>query len=154
MLNKVEQAEQKWGGSHSAIDNWINARKLLLVEYCRLAGLPPFDTHRQSLPGKEVVETFCEMLMDYVSAGHFEFYDKIVEGSQANGEGKSLADEVYPLIADTTEQALNFNDCYAEIEDDHDMEGFDKHLSDLGQAMEARFELEDKLIQTLYHDHL
>ncbi|GAA0373747.1 Rsd/AlgQ family anti-sigma factor [Bowmanella denitrificans] len=154
MLNKVEQAEQKWGGAHDAIDNWIDARKALLVEYCRLAGLPPFDARRQALPSKESVETFCEMLMDYVSAGHFEFYDKIVDGSQANGAGKQLADEVYPKISDTTEQALNFNDCYADIDEDQDMQGFDKHLSELGQAMEERFELEDRLIHTLYQDHL
>ncbi|GAB3013765.1 sigma D regulator [Bowmanella dokdonensis] len=152
MLRKIEQAEQKWGGSHSAIDNWLNARKQLLVEYCRLAGLPPFEGDKQALPTKNSIEAFCELLMDYVSAGHFEFYDQIVNGSAANG--CALADEIYPQISGTTDEALSFNDHYAEIEEEQDLTGFDRHLSQLGQAMEERFELEDKLINNLYQRHL
>lgn len=154
MLIKAEQAEQQWGGAHHAIDNWLEGRRKLLVQYCQLAGLPPFERDHTALPANEAIETFCELLVDYVSAGHFEFYDRIVEQADSNGLGKSLAEEVYPRISDTTDQALSFNDHYAEIDKDQDMQHFDEHLSSLGQAMEERFELEDRLIQTLYKEHL
>lgn len=150
MLQKIEQAQEKWGGSHHAIDAWLQSRRDLLVHYCKLAGLPPFEREHKALPSHEAIEHFCELLMDYVSAGHFEFYDRIVEESQLNGQAKKLADEVYPKISVTTDEALHFNDHYADIDEHQDMASFDLHLSKLGQAMEERFELEDRLIQTLY----
>ncbi|MDF2180393.1 sigma D regulator [Aliiglaciecola sp. CAU 1673] len=153
MLSKIEQAQEKWGGSHQTIDTWLQSRRELLVHYCKLAGLPPFEREHKALPDHDAIEHFCELLMDYVSAGHFEFYDRIMEESQLNGQGKKLADEVYPLISETTDAALDFNDQYADIEEDQNMQSFDRHLSKLGQAMEQRFELEDRLIQTLYKHH-
>ncbi|AWL13265.1 hypothetical protein HMF8227_02816 [Saliniradius amylolyticus] len=150
MLTKNEQAKQKWGGANQAIDNWLNERQELLVRYCHLAGLPPFERDAQALPDAQSIEDFCSLLMDYVSAGHFEVYDKVVENSKDQEKGKALADELYPAISATTDKALSFNDSYAAISDEQNLNGFDKHLSALGEAIETRLELEDQLINRLY----
>lgn len=149
MLNKVEQAEQKWGGMHDLVDSWLNERKQLLVQYCELAGLPPFERADKALPTKDRVESFCEILMDYISAGHFELFDKIMEECSQEDSNKKLAEEIYPKITETTDSALTFNDYYANISDEDELSGFDQNLAVLGERMEERFELEDQLLATI-----
>ncbi|TDF35753.1 sigma D regulator [Alteromonadaceae bacterium M269] len=152
MYNKVTQAEEKWGGRNGAIDNWLSERKQLLVQYCELAGLPPFEGEGQALPSTQKITSFCASLMDYISAGHFEVYDKIAEESQSQQATKKLIDELYPDIKNTTDVALGFNDSFADSTATQDLDGFDVKLSDLGQKLELRFSMEDKLIETLYQD--
>ncbi len=43
MLERLEQAQEQWGGSHSVIDNWLAERQELLVKYYHLAGCAPYD---------------------------------------------------------------------------------------------------------------
>ncbi|MBC3766565.1 sigma D regulator [Neptunicella marina] len=147
MLTGVEQAKQKWGGAHNAIDNWLAERQLLLVMYCELAGLPPYDKAANALPDKERISEFCGLLMDYLSAGYFEVYEKL-------SEGEELADQLYPQIAESTDAALSFNDKYAELDSDANAQNFDVELSNLGQLLEERFEFEDKLINNLHSEHV
>lgn len=149
MLNKVEQAEQKWGGMHEIVDSWLQERRQLLVQYCELAGLPPYEHQENALPTKERVEAFCEILMDYISAGHFELFDKIMDECSQVSDNKKLAEELYPKITETTDSALTFNDYYSNIGDEDELAGFDQNLAILGEKMEERFELEDKLLATI-----
>lgn len=152
MLSQVEEAQNKWGGAHSAIDCWLSERQKLLVEYCELAGLPPFERQPGALPDSQSIKGFCERLMDYVSTGHFEVYDKIV--TQNHSQDVKLTEELFPKIAETTQDALTFNDAFADISDDSELSMFDAKLSSLGQRLEERFELEDRLINTLHNNHL
>ena len=145
MLTKVQQATEKWGGFNSAIDEWLEERKQLLVQYCQLAGLPPFERTENALPDKKKIEEFCEILMDYISAGHFEIYEKILSDTDDLVKAK----ELFPKFSSSTDTALSFNDRYANIDDDMEMKGFDLNLAVLGQQMEERFSLEDELIHTL-----
>ncbi len=41
MLTELEQTKRALAGKHRAIDDWLDARQALLVEYMRLAGLTP-----------------------------------------------------------------------------------------------------------------
>ena len=155
MLTRLEKAQESWGGSHSVIDSWLEERQDLLVQYCKLAGLPPYERNDQALPAKAAIISFCEILVDYLSAGHFEIYDDIVKACQEKGpQSLALAKELYPKIASSTDIALNFNDQYAESADDNLLETFDKDLSELGEILEQRFEYEDELIDNLYSNHL
>ncbi|MCB5227221.1 sigma D regulator [Alishewanella sp. 16-MA] len=154
MYTRVQQAQQKWGGSLTAIDNWLAERQQIIVCYCRLAGLPPFEKDRHTMPSQEKIREFCQLLMDYLSAGHFEVYERIVTQCAVNGtDSRRLADSLYPKIAVSTDLSLEFNDKYAEHLSTRNSGSFDIELSALGQALEERFELEDKLIETLYIRH-
>jgi regulator of sigma D len=150
MYNEVTQAEEKWGGVNGTIDGWLSARKQLLVQYCELAGLPPFDNESKALPDYQTITSFCATLMDYVSAGHFEIYDQITQESQRTQDTQKLFDDLYPEITATTDTALSFNDNFADTSTPHDLDVFDQHLSDLGQTLEQRFSMEDRLIENLH----
>ncbi|MBU1310271.1 sigma D regulator [Rheinheimera muenzenbergensis] len=154
MYTRVQNAQQKWGGSLSAIDTWLEERQQLIVSYCKLAALPPFDHKRTTMPSQHAVQEFCQLLVDYLSAGHFEVYERIVSECAVNGtDSRKLADSLYPKIAVSTDLALNFNDNYAEHLSTRHSGAFDRELSALGQALEERFEYEDELINTLHEKH-
>ena len=92
MLTELEQTKRALAGKHRAIDDWLDARQALLVEYMRLAGLMPTKSKQRSLPGHVELQRFCEQLVDYVSAGHFEIYNHVVTAfEQASGDKLELA---------------------------------------------------------------
>lgn len=154
MLNRLQQAQQKWGGSNKAIDAWLDERQDVLKQYCQLAGLPPYDEQDRLLPSNNSIQNFCQILMDYLSAGHFEVYDQIVARCQENGpESLALAKQVYPQLSQSTDIALAFNDKFADTKQVPTLTGFDNDLSMLGESLEQRFELEDQLIEALYLKH-
>lgn len=66
---------------------------------------------------------------------------------------KTLAQQVLPKITPTTNAALDFNDKYAEAQDDQVLYQLDKDLSELAHTMETRFELEDKLLEVLHNQY-
>jgi len=106
------------------------------------------------LPEPSQIQAFCQILMDYLSAGHFEVYDDIAKACEKKGlESQQLANTIYPRISDTTDIALDFNDKYAEVDAEDLLTGFDNDLSVMGEALEARFALEDELIDNLYSNH-
>lgn len=154
MLTRLEQTQQKYGGANSVIDTWLAERQELLVKYCKLAGLPPFETDGHALPTVLDVNSFCQLLIDYLSAGHFEVYNDIVKQCQEHGpESAALAENIYPKITATTDKLVDFNDKYSGIKDESDLTDFDKDLSAVGQILEERLEFEDELIHTLYSKH-
>ena len=117
--------------------------------------MPPFDKKSgNSLPDLADIQHFCQLLMDYLSAGHFEVYEQIVSQCAVNGhDSRKLADSLYPKIANSTDMALEFNDKYAEVDGSALSKNFDRDLSILGQALVERFDFEDELIQTLHNKH-
>ncbi|MBU2918047.1 sigma D regulator [Psychrosphaera sp. F3M07] len=154
MLTRLEQTQQKYGGSNKIIDSWLAERQELLVKYCKLAGLPPFQKEAKSLPETKLVNSFCQILIDYLSAGHFEIYNDIVKQCQQHGpDSAALADQIYPQITATTDDLVSFNDKYSALDENSNLDGFDTDLSVIGQILEARLELEDQLIHTLYSKH-
>ena len=147
-LQRVEEARQRFGGRFDAVDRWLDSRKDLLVRYLALTGAPHADT---ALPNREQICLFCDALVDYVSAGHFEIYEQLLE--QAEHGGPDAIDQYrfcYPQIAASTDIALAFNDRYAGEQLEDGMSSFDRDLATLGSQLVDRFDLEDKLIAALF----
>lgn len=143
MLRKMEQTKAQLAGKHHALDAFLNARQNLLVEYIRLS------TNKKALPTQAELDEFCGQLVDYVSAGHFEIYDYVVAAFEATqGNARVLAERIYPRIKQNTDAALNFHDKYTQADDDTMME-LDRDLNHLGEVLEERFELEDRLVSAL-----
>ena len=154
MLTKLEQAKEEWGGTLSVLDNWLDERQKLVVLFCELAGLPPYQQEKHSLPKQETITEFCQILLDYASTGHFEVFEQIIEKSRLNGEENlKVAQDLYSQITTTTDTALNFNDKYAEDASESDLLSFDADLSELGPIMESRFEREDQLLAVVHLHH-
>ncbi|MFT6927523.1 MAG: regulator of sigma D [Psychromonas sp.] len=154
MLRKLEHAKDEWGGRLLVIDHWLAERQNLVVAYCELAGLPPYQDTNHSLPAQEKITRFCQLLLDYASTGHFGIYEQIIAQCKLDGENNlKIAQELYSRITTTTDAALNFNDKYAESANDQALLDFDRDLSNLGQVMEARFEREDQLLEVVHLHH-
>lgn len=150
MLRRNETARQRWGGRHQSLDHWLNERQEMLIRYFQMAGLPPYAKPSRHLPPSDEIKAFCQILVDYVSTGHFEVYEHLLKNSDISSEqANQLSRQVFPLITVTTERALTFNDKYAEITEQDPLSDFDRDLSALGEALEVRMELEDRLLQSL-----
>ena len=49
MLTKIEQAKEEWGGTLSVLDKWLDSRQKIVILYCQLAGLPPYQKEKRGL---------------------------------------------------------------------------------------------------------
>ncbi|OAN16667.1 anti-sigma factor [Photobacterium jeanii] len=148
MLSKFEQVQQQWGGTSDVIDHWLLSRQQLLIDYCKLAGLPPFDNSNNQLPESSQLQLFSQQLVDYISAGHFKIYDMVM--ARWNDTGYSPTEDIsqlYLKITQTTDPLLNFADRYCD--DNEALDSLDDDLSVIGQLMEQRFALEDQLIELI-----
>ncbi|MBD3642183.1 MAG: sigma D regulator [Marinobacter sp.] len=152
MLENCRNARERWGGVSELIDRWLKERQELLVHYCDLSGESDFS-QTEALTEKFV--RLCEVLVDYVSAGHFEIYEQLIqEAREFNDGGLELAAKVYPRIEQTTEIALNFNDrLNGQSLSEAQIRELFSELSRLGEVLENRFEMEDFLIEHLHNAH-
>ncbi|MFC3851886.1 sigma D regulator [Salinispirillum marinum] len=153
MLEKCTNAKELWGGVHDLIDRWLNERRDLIVRMFALT--QPQESNSKEIPLAHRVETFCEILVDYVSAGHFEIYEQLMrEAREFNDGSEALAEAIFPKIQATTEAILDFNDAYQGAEQVSARQTqLNADLSALAETLEERFELEDQLIQSLHEVH-
>ena len=85
MLESCRNAQERWGGVHLLIDRWLQERHALINAFDGLHGGAEAAT-------RPALQKFCEILLDYVSAGHFEIYEQLLNEAEAfggrSGEGK------------------------------------------------------------------
>lgn len=147
MLNRLERLAQRVGGSNRLIDDWLKARKQLLVEYYLLVGLKPQKEKHTPL-NEKALSGFCQQLVDYLSACHFHLYDKIIVQTKEDPQTeKVLANRLYPKLHDNTLLMMQFYDRYSDsqVHDELCLELHDA-LSEIGEHMATRFAWEDQLI--------
>ena len=142
-----EKSAERRARSHELTQKLVAERVEMLVLFCRLAGIESYASEVR--PVRELLEEFCQILVDYISAGHFALYERIVDGTERRRDVASLAEQLYPAIARTTDAALDFNDRYDR--DDHRpmLENLPQELSQLGEQIAVRIELEDRLIAAI-----
>lgn len=148
MLESCQNAQERWGGVHQLIDRWLQERHELVRVYNSLNDKPQAPS-----ANADGLQRFCEVLLDYVSAGHFEVYEQLLNEAKAFGDqrGLDLAKQIYPRIEAITEVALAFND-RCDNGDCRDL-CLSTELKQLGQLLHERFELEDCLIEVLHNAH-
>jgi len=150
MLKNCKSAQERWGGVSTLIDRWLEERRDVLVEFCALGDIHDFDS--KNSVHREKLKAFCEILVDYTSAGHFEIYDQLVqEGKELqDSQGLEAANGLLETIDATTEVTLDFNDKYLETDD---LKTLATDLSQLGESLEARLTAEDQMIEVLHSAH-
>lgn len=150
MLEKCNNARERWGGVSEIIDNWLDERQELIKSFVAL----PSSVVGEDLNNR--LGQFCGLLVDYLSSGHFEVYEQLLrEGHEFNDGSVESARGILPLIQDTTDAALDFNDDYNAFNQPTvaQIREFGLRLSKLGEALEERFRLEDKMISVLHDAH-
>ena len=149
MLEGCKSAKERWGGVSEIIDRWLNARQELIVLYCSVNGVNDFHEDKRPIANK--LKEMCQILVDYVSTGHFEVYDQLVqEGLEFDDGSIELAKNIIPELEKNTQVCLDFND---DCENLSSISQLQSSLSELGESLEERFSLEDKLIEVLHESH-
>jgi regulator of sigma D len=141
---EVQERRNQEGGD--LVAKLVVERTEMLATFCRLAGIEPYLPDK---PVQKLLQDFCQILVDYVAAGHFALYERIVEGKERRQEVANIATRTYPRIARTTDAALDFNDKYDCEDHCTALDSLSADLSLLGEEIAVRIELEDKLLESM-----
>ncbi len=144
MSEDIQGAERR-GGTSTLIGNMLLERNQLLSLLLQAS-----TKHKNAEDlDKEFLDEFCQVLVDYIAAGHFGLYERIVEGTERRRGVADLAVELYPRIDETTQAVLAFNEKYDSDSAQLDSESLHQELSLLGEQLTSRIEYEDQIIQKL-----
>lgn len=151
MLKQSAAAISQWKGFDEAIDRWLDERHELIVLLSKFAENHDFKGADEKTIGQ--VQAFTTLLIDYISAGHFEFYNRLIEEGQEYNDASAVAaaPALLEAIDTSTQAALDFNEKYQSPQSLEDLAG---DLSDLAEKLVDRFDAEDQLIQTLHGNHI
>ena len=128
------------------IEELLNERRQVWNLYCELGGLKPYHA---APPLTDAIRRFSQLLIDYISLGHFGVYRRIIDGTERRVKAIEAAEQIYPAIEDATDVALSFNDKYEQIDSATLASDLEGDLSRLGEALAIRFDLEDRLMSSL-----
>ncbi|QEW05158.1 sigma D regulator [Nitrincola iocasae] len=150
MLEKCRNAKERWGGVSQIIDQWLEQRQQVISGFINLPDAEVGEMLNARL------DEFCSNLIDYISSGHFEVYEQLLnEGKDFKDGSVAEAQKLLPLIQSSTDSALDFNDVIHGFSSPtlRELRDFSTQLSCLGEKLEERFELEDQLIEILHNAH-
>lgn len=153
MLEDCKSALERWGGVHQLIDRWLDGRRELLVNFVELKEACDAELEAVS---KERIDAFSELLMDYISAGHFEVYPQLREEAHAFGDDRALviADRLLERLEMSTELVLAFDGEYESPgRVRQNIARLPAWLERLARGLTERFTLEDQLISRLHAAH-
>ncbi len=150
MPHSKQDPQLQFQAVEELITRWLKERREVLGSYTEIAVALEIPADEQSLQRRQ--SALCQLLVDYLSSGHFEVFHELLAEAESFGDGSSaLAQRVMPAIADTTELIMAYDEKYSggAIEDGK----LKRDLSALGEALESRFALEDQLIAGLHYSH-
>ncbi|HHH35986.1 MAG TPA: Rsd/AlgQ family anti-sigma factor [Gammaproteobacteria bacterium] len=138
--------QERRAASLSMIQELVDVRTEMLSLYSELAAQQPFEA---SEPTLDLLEQFCQALIDYTADAHFRLYRFIDERRERRRAVLEVADRVYPCIVTTTQAILDFNDKYDFEDQAPDLSSLEDDLSRLGECLADRIELEDQVIRVM-----
>lgn len=123
-------------------------RSAVWALYCRIAEMKPSFCEQTIKP---MLSEFSQLLIDYVSLGHFGIYEHLLAEKQYPSPALSYAEQIYPVFSSTTASAVSFNDAYESGKRNFKPDNLERDLSLLGERLAERMELEDRLCSMLLH---
>ncbi len=145
MVATIEEPRTERRRSLAMIDKLVASRTEMLTLFTELAGMKPF-AENNSAAAAPALQEFCQSLVDYAANAHFQLYRYFAENNERRKEIYDVAESIYPPILDITNKILDFNDKYDCEELCQQLTSLEDDLSQLGEALADRIELEDKLI--------
>ena len=147
IAEKISAEDNRRTRQTETISNLLTERHEVMVSMCALA-----EMESAEISFKEVIsglKSFNQALMDYTALGHFEIYERIIEGKERRGNIKRVADKAYPAISETTQRFVDFNDKYDGADASDSVDNLYTDLSSVGDAMADRIESEDLLLREI-----
>ena len=132
--------------SYELIAKLQKERQEVLSLYCKFAELKPFSANDKV---KSLLTRFSQILVDYVSLGHFGVYERVLSGTERRGRVLSVAKDIYPEFSAITDAAISFNDKYENVKKTEAFEDLEQDLSVLGENLAKRIDLEDRLCEVM-----
>jgi len=144
-----EATVERRSQSHRAIQKLVDHRTQMLSLYGELAAHRPYTGSENSEYISNLVQRFCQALIDYTADAHFRLYRFVDNNKERRATVSSIAEKVYPQIEDSTQMILDFNDKYDTDDSDRDLSKLESDLSILGEKLADRIEQEDLLVDVL-----
>ncbi|MED5387876.1 MAG: sigma D regulator [Pseudomonadota bacterium] len=150
MATPHSAALAQWQRIEALVQAWLDERQQLIVLLCTLQGLKGLSDPRQPL--QKQVQYFCQLLMDYISAGYFEVYRELVnEARHFHRDNPALTHQILQQLDNSTDAALAFNEDFERPEQWMSRrDQLPARITQLMQTLEDRFALEDQLILSIH----
>ena len=146
MSNQHKNTQDRRSNTAELIDHMLDERKQLLSLLLHVSEL---KNEKLNDSDEKLLDEFCQVLVDYIAAGHFGLYDRIIKKQERRKNVYDLAIRIYPGIDKTTQTVLSFNDKYDPVNGVRELAELQIDLSILGEDLASRIELEDQLINSL-----
>jgi len=147
MMSENATSEDRRSGSKQKLATLVKTRSETLSLYSELANQRPFEADEVT---SEALQEFCQALIDYAASAHFQLYRYISDRLERRTPVLEVADRIYPMIVQTTDNILRFNDKYETVDllngDNEILTLLDSDLSRLGETLAERIQLEDQVI--------
>ena len=117
-------------------------RKQVWSLYCKIGEQKPFTCSTQT---QSLLTQLSQLLIDYVSLGHFGVYEHLISGTERRDAVLTAAKDIYPEFSRTTESVISFNDKYDDSIQSLKVDKLEADLSFLGESLAERIHLEDTL---------
>ena len=148
-MTTSEVTVERRSQSHRAIKKLVDHRTQMLSLYGELAAHRPFTAAENSEYIQNLLQRFCQALIDYTADAHFRLYRFVDNNKERRTSVVDVAKNVYPYIEETTQMILDFNDKY-DTDDFHQfLSKLENDLSILGEKLADRIEQEDRLVDIL-----
>ena len=150
MPHRSSDPKQQFNAVENLLTRWLKERREVLGKYTEIAVSLDSSLDDEKLQQRQ--QGLCELLVDYVSAGHFEVFHELIEEAETFADGSgALAEKLMPAIGDTTEVIMAYEEKYSSSRGHQ--EKLKRDLSARGEVLESRFVLEDRLIAGLHNRH-
>jgi regulator of sigma D len=150
MPHTSSDPDQQFEAVEALLTRWLKERRAILARYTEIVVTLDSSPKDKALERRQ--KALCEVLVDYVSAGHFEVFHQLINEAENFNDGScTLAEKLLPAIGDTTEVILAYEEKYGSAQEH--LEKLKRDLSALGEVLESRFVLEDQLIAGLHNRH-
>lgn len=143
MSNSIQERREQ---TRHIVDELLTERRQVWSLYCAIGEMQPFMAG-DLLDAR--LREFCQLMIDYISLGHFGIYQRIHDGTERRQRVLEVADQVYDRIAEATDVAVSFNDQYESLAGEALCAHLAEDLSRLGEALATRSELEDQLLAAM-----
>jgi len=132
--------------SRTIIKSLIKSRTETLTQYKDVMSYKPFEMNDTL---QEVLEDFCESVVDYSAKAHFNLYNYLEEKKERRQSVLKIADSVYPDLVDNTQKILDFHDRYNSDVSAVNYDRLESCLNSVGELLADRINLEDDVISAL-----
>lgn len=137
---------RNWQAADLRIRRWHHQREEILAQMQRLHLLLSSPPAKQTTVAP-ALNRFCQLLIDYVSMGHFVIYVQLIRPARLIPARTLL--QLYHTIATTTDSVLAFNNCLERCRCEYPVAGLDIRLDRLCAQLHTRFALEDTLVSLM-----